>query len=155
MGFSITSVKRLDKLQPLLSNLEEFLNDLFVGESESKDLVRLFSMANEFQDEALLSLKSRGIIDGNLNPITSPNTSSDDSSTKTNGNVYLEGFEKLKTPQLLLDNWDLIKQLIYKFGNDLGKKKLQEAIGNETGDSKPNKVSGFIGEQLAREWFCQ
>jgi hypothetical protein len=135
-----------------LKYLEEFQNDLFVGESESKDLVRLFSLANEFQEEALSSLKSRGIIDEDFNPISSPNTSNNDSNTKTNGNVYLEGFENLKDPQLLLDNWDLIRQLIEKFGNDLGK-KLQAALENETDDSKPNKLSGFIGEQLAREWF--
>lgn len=135
-----------------LKYLEEFQNDLFVGVNEAKDLVRLFSLANEFQEDALSSLKSKGIIDDNFNPITSTNTSKNDSSTKTNGNVYLEGFENLKDPQLLLNNWDLIKQLIDKFGDDLGK-KLQETLENETDDSKPNQLSGFIGEQLAREWF--
>lgn len=133
-----------------LKHLEEFQNDLFVGESESKDLVRLFSLANEFQEEALFNLKANGLIDENFNPISQPVAGNDNPTS--NGNVYLEGLENLSDPNLLLENWELIKQLIGKFGKDVGK-KLQEAIENETDDSKPNKLSGFIGEQLAKEWF--
>lgn len=144
---------RLEETEKLtLTYLGEIQSHIFEGEGETQDLVRLFSIANEFHDKALSDLRSKGIIDENLKPIASPNTSSDDSSSKTNGNIYLEGFENLKDPQLLLNNWDLIKQLIDKFGKDFGK-KLQEALENETDDSKPNKLSGFIGEQLAKEWF--
>jgi len=133
-----------------LKYLGEFQNKIFEGEKESNDLVRLFSIANEFNEEALTNLKTKGIIDENFNPLRSANNNGSSSNSK--GNVYLEGFENLPNPNLLLDNWELLKQLIDKFGNDVGK-KLQEALENETDDSKPNKLSGFIGEQLAREWF--
>jgi hypothetical protein len=142
---------RLEEAEKLtLTYLGEIQSDLFVGESETQDLVRLFSLANEFQDKAFSDLRSKGIIDENYNPISSQNEKS--TSGESSGNVYLDGYENLKDPQLLLNNWELIKALMDKFGKDFGK-KLQEALENETDDSKPNKLSGFIGEQLAREWF--
>lgn len=133
-----------------LKYLEEWQSELFETQREIQDLVRLFSIANQVQEDALRELKDQGIIGEDFQILKHPSSGS--TPIAGTGNVYLEGLESLPDPSLLKKNWNLIKQLIEKFGKDLGA-KLQEALENESDDSKPNKLSGFIGEQLAREWF--
>lgn len=145
-------VSLLESSSITLQLLEQHKEILFPNESAKNDFIKLLSIINEDQGNAIQKLISQGIIDEKMNPISKDGEGvGKDKGSTGSGNIFLEGLNDLDNPALVEEAWPLIKELIEKFGNE-ALERLQDAIMAEKDDSKPNMLSGYFGEKLFESW---
>lgn len=147
--------KKIDLYISLSSNLkitlkllEENQDKLFPHKEDKNDLIRLLGLANQEQDKALQNLLDKGVIDKYFQPVNINHGNNENSGT---GNIHLEGLGDLAVH--VKEAWPLLKDLLEKLGAKETIDRLKDAIERDQDDSKPNALSGYIGEKLFESWL--
>jgi len=140
----------------VLGILEAKQTELFLDKKEIQDLVRLLSIKNQENSEIINSLKSNGINTvKDLNVFLKGSSPQNGTETGTEGNTQIDGLDQLKDKDAFLSNLDQLKALFEKHGKEVFDKMVanMENTKEIDEDSKPNPLSGYIGEQFFQFWL--